>query len=249
MTVAGLAPEALAFALAVIVVGGFVRGYTGFGASMIWVAGLTLVMPPAAAVPVILMLEVAASAHLLPQVWRDIDWHSLKPLVVGASVATPLGVYALLVVPAATMQVAIALVVLAAVAMLWRGVVLERAPDRAATLGVGALSGVINGATSAGGPPVIAFYFATPVGVTVGRASIIAYFLATDALAAGLAAAGGLVDLDSLIRFAIFLPATLLGTALGARRFLGADPERFRRLALILLAVLAAAALLQAIAA
>lgn len=249
MTIAGLGPDALAFALVVVLVGGFVRGYTGFASSMIWVAGLTLVMTPAEAVPVILMMEVAASVHLLPQVWRDIDWRSLKPLVIGACLATPVGVYALLVVPAAAMQIAIALVVLSAVAMLWRGVVLEQTPGRAATLGVGAVSGVINGATSAGGPPVIAFYFATPLGVTVGRASIIAYFLATDALAAGLAAAGGLVDLDTLLRFAIFLPLTIAGTALGARRFLRTDPERFRRIALALLAVLAAAALVQAIAA
>ena len=130
---------------------------------------------------------------------------------------------------------------------LWRGYALARTPGTVATFATGALSGILNGSTAVGGPPVIVFYFASPAGATVGRASIIAYFLGTDAVGAGMATVGGLVDLDALIRFAWFLPAMLVGASLGNRRFLGADPETFRRAALVLLMALALAGLVRAV--
>lgn len=54
----------------VIFVGAVVRGFSGFGFSMIWVSGLTLVMPPAQAVPLILLSKVSTSLILLPGAWR-----------------------------------------------------------------------------------------------------------------------------------------------------------------------------------
>ena len=244
---AGLEPWALGYALAAVFVGAFVRGYTGFGSSLIWVASLTLVLPPAAVVPVILMLEVAASLHLLPRVWRDVQWRTLRPLLLGAWAATPFGLYLLARLPMAPMQAAISVVVLAAAILLWRGYALRRTPGPVATFATGVLSGALNGSTSVGGPPVILFFFASPAGAAVGRASIIAYFLGTDAVGAAMAAVGGLLGWDALIRFAWFLPAMLLGASLGNRRFLKADPATFRRAALVVLMVLALAGLVRAV--
>jgi uncharacterized membrane protein YfcA len=61
-----------------ILLAGIIRGYSGFGFSMTAVVSLSLVMPPPEAVPMILLLEVAASLWLLPRVWRQIDWKSLS---------------------------------------------------------------------------------------------------------------------------------------------------------------------------
>ncbi len=63
-----------------------------------------------------------------------------------------------------------------------------------------AFSGIRNGATTIGGPPVILYYLATPARVVVSRASLIAYFLVTDLLAFGIALTQGLVPLDTLYR-------------------------------------------------
>lgn len=83
------------------------------------------------------------------------------------------------------------------------------------------------------------------LGGDAGRASNIAYFLGTDAIGAGMAAVGGLVDLDALIRLAWFLPVMMVGASLGNRRFLAADPETFRRAALVVLMALALAGLIR----
>ncbi|MBI2204504.1 MAG: sulfite exporter TauE/SafE family protein [Candidatus Rokubacteria bacterium] len=245
--VAGLEPAALAFAAGAVLVGGVVRGYTGFGSSMVWVTSLTLVMPPAAVVPVILAMEVLASLHLLPQAWRAVDWRSVGPLVAAACLSTPLGVWLLAVTPARPMQVAISVVVVVTAIVLWRGYALRRAPGMAATIGAGVVSGVLTGSTSAGGPPVVIFYFATPAGVDVARASLIAFFMLTDGVGVAIAAASGLFTWQSALRVALFLPPMLVGTALGSRRFVRADPEAFRRAVLLLLVLLGAAGLVRAL--
>ena len=61
----------LAAAVAVLL-GALVRGYTGFGASMFWVASLALIYPPSGVVPTVLLLEVLASLVLVPSVWREV---------------------------------------------------------------------------------------------------------------------------------------------------------------------------------
>ncbi|HKK31139.1 MAG TPA: sulfite exporter TauE/SafE family protein, partial [Alphaproteobacteria bacterium] len=71
---AGLTLLELAYLAAVVGVGSFIRGYTGFGSSMIYVVGLTFAMPASEAVPVVLMLEIAATVRLLPAVWNQVDW-------------------------------------------------------------------------------------------------------------------------------------------------------------------------------
>src|SRR5580704_8313794 len=60
-----------------------VRGYGGFGFSLLAVTSLSLLLPPTEIVPSIFIMEVAASLHLLPSVWRDIHWRALLCLAVG----------------------------------------------------------------------------------------------------------------------------------------------------------------------
>lgn len=74
---------------------------------------------------------------------------------------------------------------------------------------------------SIGGPPVILFYLSTPVGIAIGRASIVTFFLGTDSFGTAMIAAQGLITLEILWRTAMFIPIVLIGVSIGARRFLG----------------------------
>ncbi len=229
----------IVYSVVCIFLAAIVRGYSGFGFSLLAITALSLTLPPAEIVPSIFMLEVAASLHLLPGIWKDIHWRSLGPLVLGCLIATPLGVYLLATVPAAPMQVALAIFVLAATVLLWRGFALKTMPGPIASTAVGAASGFANGAFGIAGPPVILFYFASPAGNIAGRASVIAFFLATDLIGLAFQSREGLVTWDALMRAITFLPALLIGVWLGARSFRGADPAVFRKWVLIILATLA----------
>jgi uncharacterized membrane protein YfcA len=185
-------------------------------------------------------MEVAASLHLLPSVWRDIHWRALLWLAAGALVGTPVGVYALAHVPPAPLTVALAVFVLTAAILLARGYALKSLPGPAVTFATGTTSGLFNGSFGIGGPPVILFFFSSPAGAAVGRASMIAFFLITDVAALAWQGWSGLLGMTTLWRAALFLPALLGGLWLGNRSFMRADPLQFRRWVLRLLMLLAA---------
>jgi uncharacterized membrane protein YfcA len=228
-----------AYAVACIFGAAVVRGYSGFGFSLLGISALSLLLPPAQIVPPIFILEVAASLHLLPGVWRDIHWRALLWLTAGCLVGTPFGVYALAHVPAAPMTLALAAFVLLAAILLARGHALESIPGPAATFATGAASGLFNGGFGVGGPPVILFFFSSPAGVAVGRASMIAFFLLTDVIALGWQGWNGLLSPATLWRALMFLPPLAAGVWLGNRGFIHADVAIFRRWVLRLLMLLA----------
>jgi uncharacterized protein len=229
-----------------------VRGYSGFGFSLLSITALSLVLPPVVVVPSIFLLEVAASIRLLPAVWGQVHWRSIRVLLLGCVLATPLGVWALASVPATPMKVALAIFVLGSAILLIRGAALKSMPGPVATFGTGVATGLLNGGFGMGGPPLVIFYLSTPAGVAAGRASIIAFIIATDAMGLGFQARAGLITPETFRLAAWFLPSLLLGVWLGSRAFSHADPTRFRlwtlRL-LMLLALLMAAQVLTTIAA
>jgi uncharacterized membrane protein YfcA len=236
----------LALAIAVVFAAAIVRGFSGFGFSMLTVTSLSLLRPPAEVVPMVLMLEVAASLRLLPMVWRDADWRSLRWLLAGTALATPVGVAVLASVRADSMRVVVSVFVMLAVVFLWRGFTLRRVPGARATFATGLVAGLLNGSAAIAGPPTILFYFSSPAGVAVSRASLIAYFLGTDLIGVALASAYGLVNRAILLRAGAFLLPLVLGVSVGHRHFVRTNPESFRRLVLALLLVLSLAGLLRA---
>lgn len=233
--------EFLPAALAAVFVflAAIVRGYSGFGFSLLAITALSLVYDPAVVIPAVFIMEIAASIHLLPGVWKDVHWRSLAPLVAGTAGGLPFGVYALATVPVASMKVALAIFVIIAAILLWRGFALKSIPGRAATFGIGTAAGIANGAFGIGGPPVILFYFATPAGAAAGRASLIGYFLVTDAISLAVFGANGILSLRNLGLAALFLPALVAGVWLGARSFKSANPDAFRKWVLVILMGLA----------
>ncbi len=237
----------LMFSAVVVLLAGFVRGYSGFGFSMIMVICLSLIFPPAKIVPAILLLEVAASIWMLPRIWRQVDWPSLGWLYLGVLGGTPFGVYLLATIPGRPMRGAIAVVVLILAVLLWLGFQLKRMPGRPATVATGLLSGLINGGAAIGGPPVILFYFSTPAGVAVSRASLIAFFLGTDTLASGLCAVHGLITMKTVVLSVILLVPLVVGLNLGSRSFIKAEPEAFRKKVLLLLLAMSLVILIKAI--
>lgn len=230
-----------------VFVAGIIRGYSGFGFAMVAVTSISLVLPPVHVVPLVLILEVLASIRLVPQVWRDIDWYSLRWLLAGSLLATPFGVYLLANIPAVPMRISISLLVLVAAILLMRGWAWKRMPGRPLILTTGVACGLLNGAAAIGGPPVILLYLSSPAGVTVSRASIIAYFLGIDAMSLVMASIQGLTTSRTLLMTVVCLLPLLLGIAVGSKMFIGVDKDSFRHHVLILLIILSIAGLLRVI--
>ena len=216
-----------------------VRGYSGFGFSLLSITALSLLFEPRTIIPSIFILEVAASAHLMINAWRDVHWQSLRWLAAGCLVGTPAGVYVLARVPSAPLTVALSAIVLLFALLLARGFVLRAMPGRTATVSTGFASGLLNGSIGIGGPPVVMFFFGSPAGVATGRASMIAYFLFTDVLGLAWQWHESLLNRNALALAFVYAPALGAGVWLGNRAFAALDPERFRSWVLRLLMALA----------
>jgi uncharacterized protein len=237
----------LAYAVLCIFLAAIVRGFAGFGFSLLAITTLSLVFPLPLVIPAVFMLEIAASIHMLPAIWRDIHWRSLLPLIAGCFVATPIGVWLLATADPRPMQIAVGIFVLVAVALMWKGFALKSMPGTAASVAAGAAAGFANGAFGIGGPPVILFYFASPAGNMVGRASLIAFFLAIDTIGIANLSLQGLMSWEAVKLAALFLPALVAGVWVGARSFTRTDPALFRKVVLVIMAALAVMGMVKAV--
>lgn len=233
----------LLFSVMVVLVAGFVRGYSGFGFSMIVVVSLSLVFAPARIVPAVLLLEIAASLWLVPGVWQKIQWPFLGWLFLGVALGTPLGTGLLSSIPGRPMRAAIALIVILLAILLWRGFRLKKMPGKPAIISGGVISGVLNGSAAIGGPPVVLLFFSSPAGAAVSRASLITFFLGTDIYATAMCGVHGLVTPETFLLAFLFLIPLFLGLYLGNRTFINTAPETFRKRVLVLLCFISVAAL------
>ena len=82
----------LLLAGAAVLLGGYARGYSGFGSAAIIMAVCTLILPPQEVVPVAIALEIAAGAMQLPGMRHAIDWRLLAVILAGALIGNPIGI-------------------------------------------------------------------------------------------------------------------------------------------------------------
>jgi uncharacterized membrane protein YfcA len=236
----GLAPGEIAFCLAVVLAGGFMRGFTGFGFAMAAVPLLALVLVPARVVPFVILVQLMAGVWDWREARRHAHWRSLPWLMAGALVGTPLGTLGLAAMSPDWARLAIAGAVILAVVLMARGLKLAAMPGRPALLGTGLAAGVLNGVAAMPGPPVIVLYLAGALTIEAGRASLLMFFSMSNAIGAVSAGAAGLIPPGTLVLAAAALPLLLASQWLGRRLFLRATPVRYRQVALAFLAVLAA---------
>jgi uncharacterized membrane protein YfcA len=234
----------LCVGLAMVFLSGLIRGFTGFGFAIAAVPLLSLLLPPAQAVPIVLVMQLLVGLVGLREAIRLCDWRSVRLLTIGATIATPLGVWGLAHLPSAPVRAAIAAIVLLSVAVLGRGARLQRAPGAGGVLSFGALAGLFNGLAGMPGPPVIAFYLAAPMAIAVGRASMIVFFLASSVVALVPVAALGMLSWPVAIGAVLGFPMVWFGSWLGAIVY---SRSRDRGYRMVALALLVATALLAAI--
>jgi uncharacterized membrane protein YfcA len=252
---APLPPLPMLASLAVVFGAGIVRGFAGFGFSALSVAGLALLVAPAKVVPAIFVLEVLASLSLLRSAMRDIDWHWLSWLIAGNLLCLPLGIVLLAWLPETPLRLLIGALLLLAAVLLRSGFSLALAPSAGVRLGVGMVSGFVNGVAAIGGIAVAVLLSTSQIAPAVMRATLIALFLFTDLYAlacSALVSIGGAAPVSLLgadtLRWALWLaPAMLAGIWVGQRSFAGVSPRQFRRQVLNLLMLIAAISVLRAL--
>lgn len=233
MTAAGAllpAGGGLAWLLAAALAGGLARGFSGFGAALIFVPLAAVALGPQQAAPLMLALEAFAIAALTPAAWKIADRREVGWLALGAVLGTPLGAAMLVRLDPVALRWGVSLVILGLLALLVSGWRFRGAPGRPVTVGVGVAGGVLGGVAMVSGPPVMAYLLGR--GATNAREirASFALYLAAGGVLAGIAyGAAGLLGPGLLAPLAVALPVYFAGIWGGARMFGLASERAFRR--------------------
>lgn len=239
-----LPPALMLASIVAIFSAAVLQGFTGFGFSLAAVPLLSLVMLPTKAVPIAIVMLFLSTAIEFRHSSKVCHWPSLRWLMVGAAIGSPLGTLALALTPTPAARLIISAIICLAVVVLGRGLTLARIPARTGTCFAGFFSGVFNGIAAMPGPPAVAYYLSVPLTRAAARASLLVFFLMTSVAATVTSAAAGLITLETVGLSLLGLPVMWIGTRIG-RYFFARGSETLHRN--VSIASLAAVALASAI--
>lgn len=211
------------------------RAFTGFGFALASVPVFSLFMPPAQAVVLSASLSLVINALTVRTFWGDIPIRPLLPLFLASAVGIAMGILFLKHVNAEQFQLIIGAVVVMASLVLsaYRP---GRLQATAWLTGVsGFSSGLMNGAFSMAGPPLIIYTMATEPDPGRSRAFLMTCFLFTGSMALFGYAMAGFFTPFTAWAFLLGFPAMYVGDKVGYHLFHRFGTTFYRRVALVVL--------------
>lgn len=225
----------LALLAVVTLAAALARGFSGFGAALIFVPLGSAIFGPQAAVPLLVVVDGIMTVGMIPGAFRKADRREVLTMASGAIAGVPAGVWLLTSLDPLALRwsiVALAALMLGLLLSGWR---YHGRPKVGLTVLVGALSGFFSGAAQIGGPPVVAYWLGGAATATVVRANIILFFAITTLFSATSYVWSGLITRQTLLMAAIIAPVYGLGAWLGSRMFGLASERTFRRICLAMI--------------
>lgn len=233
----------LGFVLLAALVAGLARGFSGFGAALIFVPLASAAIGPKLAVPVLLVADALTALVMLPSAWRLADRKAVGVMSIGALVGVPLGAYVLTQANPLVLRWAIVVLVAGLLALIVSGWRYHGRIAAPVTVAVGAVSGVFSGAAQVGGPPVVVYWLGGATQHREVRANIVLYFQVSTVISMVSYLAGGLITLDVLMLAVVTAPVFGLAMQVGSHLFGRANEAAFRRICYALIALAAIAGL------
>jgi len=195
-------------------------------------------MPVQTAVPMLSATSIFLNLLVLLQSRHSLDTKRILPLLFAGIAGLPPGIWLLKSLHGGTLKIVVGTLVTLSAIVYSSGFRLRIGRERLAMIPVGLASGILNGATTFSGPPVILFLANQDVVKHQFRASLAAYFLLLNIASIPAFVAGGLMTGQAALKTAYLFPAVVAGSLLGIRTARRVSEPLFRRLALAALAVL-----------
>jgi len=218
------------FLLASAFVAGLARGFSGFGAALIFVPLASASIGPQLAVPLLVVIDAATTAPFVPNAWRLANRREVAVMSAGALIGVPLGTMVLAYLDPLLLRWAIIALVAALLCLIMSGWRYRGRSADPLTVSVGVASGFCSGAAQVGGPPVVAYWLGGSVAHHAVRANIMLYFAVSTVFSVTSYLVGGLIRYDVVALSVLAAPAYGLGLFCGARLFGHADELVFRRI-------------------
>ncbi len=227
--------------------GGLLQGFAGFGFAMVAVPLTGLFLSPLETLPYAMVLQALMGIVGLPGAVGACRWRLLGWLSVGAAIGSPLGFWIITLVTPKIGHLLVGLTVLAASGLIASGLKLHAQHERAAGVGAGLASGIMNGLAGMSGPPAVALLLGTHSEPRQVRATLLVFVFLAALFALAPFALLGKLHTGMILPL---LPAGLAlagGMAIGSTLFNRTTAETHRRVALIALAVLGVVTVIAAV--
>ena len=117
----GLEFWSLTLCLVGISIGGFLRGFLGFGAALVIVPILSIPLPPVVAIAVLVIIEIPNVVYLVRSSIHEANLKTVQPMLFGLIVAVPVGTAVLVQVDPEKMRLVISVILLLTVGLLASG--------------------------------------------------------------------------------------------------------------------------------
>jgi len=236
----GQPPAGLAIVVFAALLGGIVRGFTGFGTALVFLPLATPHLGPFGALIALTCMDVFGPLPNLRRAWAHVERSDLTRLIAGCALTLPVGLWVLSQVPPELFRYAVSTLSLSMLAALVLGLRYTGPVRRGMVTAIGAAAGFLGGVAGLPGPAVILFYMSRPLPVTVIRATVLLFLFAFDFLIFGyLGLMGRLTVATTVLGLALAIP-NLLGNWLGGWLF---RPQRDRLYRAIAYVAIAASAL------
>ena len=208
-----------------------VRGFSGFGAGLIFMPIGAACFGPKAAAGTLFVIDTILILPFVVKAARMVDWRELAPLGLGAVLTVPAGVTVLLVVDPVPLRWGLSLAILVSVGLLAAGWRYHGSTRIWLSLLVGAVAGFMSGAAQIPGPPVLIYWLGRSVVSATMRANAIVFFCFTTIVAGIFFFLGGIFTPEVMALSLALLPVYAVGIFAGGRMFGLAGEATYRRIA------------------
>lgn len=228
--VAGQNLNVLLFLAVTTFAAGLAKGFSGFGAALVFMPLASGAIGPVLASPIFLLIDSVSTLPMMRSNWKFADKSELVLIAIGGLIGIPIGIAALLFIEPIIIRWLISLVSIGLVLCLVLGWRYIGRPRSALTIGVGITAGTLQGIAQISGPPLMLFWLGGISSAERIRANALIIFAILTSASVVFYGVAGILSLDAALLALLALPIYALGLFCGSKLFTRASEGLFRHL-------------------
>ncbi len=230
----------------VIAFSALIQGATSFGFSLIAVPLLALILPLSEITPMLVLFSLLLNIILFSKIKGNVNKKQILILIIFGLIAVPLGIYGLKSLDESYIKIAVGIIVIISAISLNFGYKIHFTNQTLAYGLTGFFSGILNGASSLSGPPVILMLSNEGVNKDNFRKTLSTYFMILNFFSLPIFFKSGMLTKEVLINTGKLLPAMLIGTMIGIGLGNRLPEKQFKKITLVLIFVMGIMTLISA---
>jgi uncharacterized membrane protein YfcA len=224
-------------AIAVSVLSGLTRGFSGFGSALVYIPLISSIYDPKLAVATLVLIDFVSGAPFAIQALPNCKWREITPITISSLFAIPFGTSILFYfdpVAVRWLVTIVALTLLLVIAAGWR---YHNRPKLRVTVFVGVVCGILGGAFQMDGPPAAIYWLGGPNVGSIVRANLMMFIeLSGAAICVSYLVSGLLTTTTITVAILVGFPF-ILSMKLGERLFHGTSEQIYRYVAYAVIAL------------